>query len=93
MPPLIGNGSATSRLRTILASRGTRSTARAIAARSPAHEWLPLSLKPCGEEKCEQSSPMRRARVFIAATNLGTLPAARWASAIAASLPDGSISP
>ena len=37
--------------------------------------------------------PIAWARSFIIATNRGTVLAVRWASAIAASLPDGSINP
>ena len=94
MPPLIGNGSTAERRRTIRASRGVRSTARAIAARSPAHEWLPASRIPLGVENRVQASPIACARWFISRTNRRTLPpAARWASAIAASLPETSSSP
>ncbi len=39
------------------------------------------------------ASPIARARRFMRSTKRGTLPAARMASAIAASLPDGSSSP
>jgi hypothetical protein len=90
---LIGNGSTAWRRRTIRASRGSRSTARASAARSGAHEWLPRLTKPSGEEKCVHASPIARARRFISATKRLTVPPAFCASAIAASLPDGSSSP
>ena len=41
-----------------------------------------------------QSRPIRRARSFISVDEArARVPAARWASAIAASLPDGSSSP
>jgi hypothetical protein len=43
--------------------------------------------------KCVQARPMVRARSFISAMKRGWLPAARSASAIAASLPDGSSRP
>ena len=42
---------------TMRASRGSRSTGRAIAARSPAHEWLPSSSKPSGELKRVHGEP------------------------------------
>ena len=48
---------------------------------------------PLTDEKRVQTSPIAFARRFISATNLACDSAARSASAIAASLPDGSSSP
>ena len=58
------------------------------------HEWLPRLTKPSGEEKRVQARPIARARRFISATKRSTVPPPAFcASAIAASLPDGSSSP
>jgi hypothetical protein len=75
------------------ARRGSSRTARAISARSIAQEWLPASSKPSGELKRVQARPRSPARSFIRRTKAATVPLTRWASAMAASLPDGSSSP
>ena len=48
---------------------------------------------PDTDEKRVHASPIARARAFIDSMKRDTVPPARWASAIAASLPDGSSSP
>ena len=58
-----------------------------------AHEWLPASWKPSGELKRVHASPRSPARSFMRCTKPATVPLMRWASAMAASLPEGSSSP
>jgi hypothetical protein len=89
----VGKGSTTLGRRTTLARRGSRSTARASAARSPAHEWLPRSANPSGDENRLHVRPIAAARAFISPTKPWIVPPACSASARAASLPDGSSSP
>ena len=93
-PPLIGKGSTARRRLTMRARRGRSSSARAISARSIAHEWLPASSKPSGELKRVHDEPeVAGALVHALARSAATVPLMRWASAMAASLPEGSSSP